>query len=76
MTISYANNCKWWRIVGSYLRLARFCHFNFFFYNSVLFMSRDKLTSDECIGTHYLPMSAISGQGEEGLYDICAQLAH
>lgn len=26
----------------------------------------DKLTSDECIGTHYLPMSAISGQGEEG----------
>lgn len=48
----------------------------FFFHNSVLFMSRDKLTSDECIGTHYLPMSAISGQGEEGLYDICAQLAH
>lgn len=55
---------------------ARFCHFNFFFHYSVLFMSRDKLTSDECIGTHYLPMSAISGQGEEGLYDICAQLAH
>lgn len=27
---------------------------------------RDKLTSDDCIGTHYLPMSEISGQGEEG----------
>lgn len=26
----------------------------------------DKLTSDECVGTHYIPMSAISGQGEEG----------
>ena len=55
---------------------ARLGHFNFFLHNSVLFMSRDKLTSDECIGTHYLPMSAISGQGEEGLYDICAQLIH
>lgn len=55
---------------------ARFCHFSIFLHNSVLFMSRDKLTSDECIGTHYLPMSAISGQGEEGLYDICAQLIH
>lgn len=27
---------------------------------------RDKLSSDDCIGTYYLPMSAISGQGEEG----------
>lgn len=27
---------------------------------------RDKLSSDDCIGTYYLPMSEISGQGEEG----------
>lgn len=26
----------------------------------------DKLSSDDCIGTYYLPMSEISGQGEEG----------
>ncbi|XP_073239418.1 myoferlin-like [Porites lutea] len=26
----------------------------------------DKLTSDDCIGTRYIPLSAISGQGEEG----------
>ena len=29
-------------------------------------VTRDKLTSDDCIGTRYIPVSAISGQGEEG----------
>jgi len=24
------------------------------------------MTSDDCIGTRYIPVSAISGQGEEG----------
>lgn len=31
-------------------------------------VSRDKLSGDDCIGTYYLPMSEISGQGEEGWY--------
>ena len=35
----------------------------------VLFF-RDKLSSDDCVGTYYLPMSEISGQGEEGWYTV------
>ena len=28
---------------------------------------RDRLTADDCIGTAYLPISAISGQGDDGI---------
>lgn len=30
-------------------------------------VTRDNLTRDDCIGTRYIPVSAISGQGEEGV---------
>lgn len=32
----------------------------------VVFDPRDRLTADDCIGTGYLPISAISGQGDDG----------
>ena len=34
--------------------------------NIFVVIFRDKLTSDDCVGTYYLAMSEISGQGEEG----------
>lgn len=31
-----------------------------------IFDLRDRLTADDCVGTGYLPISAISGQGDDG----------
>ena len=31
-----------------------------------MFDLRDRLTADDCVGTGYLPISAISGQGDDG----------
>ena len=31
-----------------------------------VFDLRDRLTADDCVGTAYLPISAISGQGDDG----------
>jgi len=33
---------------------------------NVVFDPRDRLTADDCIGTAYMPISAISGQGDDG----------
>jgi len=33
---------------------------------NVIFDPRDRLTADDCIGTAYMPISAISGQGDDG----------
>ena len=33
---------------------------------NVFFKFRDRLTADDCVGTGYLPISAISGQGDDG----------
>ena len=33
---------------------------------SVFFFFRDRLTADDCVGTGYLPISTISGQGDDG----------
>ena len=32
----------------------------------MFFKFRDRLTADDCVGTGYLPISAISGQGDDG----------
>lgn len=32
----------------------------------IIFLCRDRLTADDCVGTGYLPISAISGQGDDG----------
>lgn len=40
----------------------------------VVFDPRDRLTADDCIGTGYLPISAISGQGDDGkLYVVFSE---
>lgn len=36
----------------------------------VVFDLRDRLTADDCIGTAYMPISAISGQGDDGKHTL------
>ena len=37
---------------------------------NVVFEPRDRLTADDCIGTGYMPISAISGQGDDGKHNF------
>ena len=39
------------------------------FHVHVVFDLRDRLTADDCIGTAYMPISAISGQGDDGKHN-------
>ena len=36
------------------------------FHVHAVFNLRDRLTADDCVGTAYMPISAISGQGDDG----------
>ena len=36
----------------------------------VFFQTRDRLTDDDCIGTTFLSLHSISGQGDEGIFII------
>lgn len=37
---------------------------------SALISARDRLTDDDCIGTSFISLQSISGQGEEGILII------